>query len=735
MKPSSLILALFLGFAGIFFLGSCESEATTDTPPSTETETEDVESKVEELLSQMTLEEKVNMIHASSSFTSGGVERLGIPELIMSDGPHGVRHEHGRDWVKDEGVQDSSTYLPVGTALAATWNPDLGYAFGQVLGTEAKYRGKDVILGPGLNIIRTPINGRNFEYLTEDPYLNSVMTVGYVKGVQDQGIAACAKHYVANNLEYEREKVNVEMSDRALHEIYLPGFKAAVQEGGVYSVMAAYNKFRGEYCAHSGFLLDDILKEEFGFDGVVISDWNAVKSTMKAVNVGMDIEMGSDLGQMGRGEELDYSKFFLGDTVVALVKNGQVQESVVDDKVRRILRMMVRIDKFGERTPGAYNTKEHQAVARKIADEAIVLLKNDGILPLDPPAAKKVAVVGANADWNHSGAGGSSQVKAYYEVTALEGIQNLLGDGVEVEYAQGYEIARGSEANAALIEEAAAKVKDADAAIYVGGWIKGYSDEWADNAYDAEATDKPDMMMPFGQDKLIEAVLEANPNTIIVLVGGGPIDMRAWKDDAKAIVQAWYAGMEWGNALADVLYGATNPSGKLPFTFPKKLEDSPAHALSDPFLDKENLLTEYGEDIFVGYRYYDTYNVEPEFAFGHGLSYTTYEYSDLKIEKGEKEVKVSLQVTNTGDVAGGEVVQVYVKDNESTLKRPEKELKGFDKVFLAPGESKTVAVTLDESAFQYYDDTKGSWVLEPGTFTIKVGSSAADVRLEGGVSW
>jgi beta-glucosidase len=719
--PLTTVLLLFLG---ALFLTSCQE---------TKNDSMDIEAEIDSLLSQMTLQEKVDMIHASSAFTSGGVERLGIPELILSDGPHGVRHEHGRDWEKDKGVADSSTYLPVGTALAATWNTDLGYQFGTVLGSEANYRGKDVILGPGLNIIRDPRNGRNFEYMTEDPYLNSRMVVGYVKGVQENDVAVSAKHYIANSLEYEREKVDVEMSDRALREIYLPGFKAAVQEGGALTVMAAYNKFRGVYCAHSQYLLDEILKEEYGFEGLVMSDWNAVKSTEEAVPAGIDIEMGSDLGQMGRGEEIDYSKFFMGDTVVQLVQNGIFEESLIDAKVRRILRVMHKIGKFGERKKGEYNTPAHQAIARKIADEAIVLLKNENALPLNQSEVKSLAVVGANANHKHAGAGGSSQVKAYYEITPLQGLKNLLGEGVSINYAPGYEITREATANTQLINEAVAAVKGADAAIYVGGLVHGYSDEWNDNAFDAEVVDKPDMMLPFGQEELIQAVLAANPNTIIVLVSGGPVDMQAWSADAKAIVQAWYGGMEGGNALAEMLFGKVNPSGKLPMTFPKKLEDSPAHALAE--YPDENLMIVHKEDIFVGYRYFDSKEVEPAFAFGHGLSYTNFEYKDLGVSKEGDVVTISLTVTNTGDMAGAEVVQVYVGDKESNLERPLKELKAFEKLRLEPGASANISLELKEDAFSYYDDFQKKWVLEPGKFTIHVGSSSRDIRLEGEINW
>ena len=681
---------------------------------------------VESLLAQMTLQEKVDMIHANSSFTSGGVPRLGIPEIVMSDGPHGVRHEHTRYYDKATGVEDASTYLPVGTALAATWNEELGYDFGAVLGSEAAYRGKDIILGPGINIIRDPLNGRNFEYLTEDPYLNSRLAVGYVQGVQDQGVATSVKHYIANSLEYERRVVNVEMDERTFREIYLPGFRAAVQEGEALTVMAAYNKFRGDWCAQSAFLLDDVLRGELGFEGLVMSDWNAVHETFPTVLVGLDIEMGTDLGQ--EWGKPDYGAFHMGDVVVGLVEGGTVDEAVIDRKVLNILRVMEAIHIFsGDRPPGAYNTPEHQAVARKVADQSIVLLKNEALLPLDRGGLETLAVIGANADRKHAGGGGSSQVKAFYEVTALEGLRNLLGDDVEVTYVPGYTVAREAAADPAMIREAAAAAAAADAVVYVGGLIHGYTDEWDDNAYDAEVLDKPDMMLPFGQDALIQAVLEANPRTVVVLQSGGPVDMRAWEPDTPAIVQAWYGGMDGGSALAAVLFGDVNPSGKLPMTFPRRLEESPAHALAS--YPDENLLIDHTEGLFVGYRYFDSHDVEPAFAFGHGLSYTSFDYSDLEVSAGDAGVEVTLRITNTGPVAGGEVVQLYVGDDESSLPRPAKELKAFDRVELEPGASTSVSFVLGDDAFSYYHPDRGGWFLEPGSFTIQVGSSSRDIRV------
>ena len=702
------------------FLFSCE----TKKPKATE-------EKIDSLISLMTIEEKVTLIHSESSFTSGGVARLGIPHWVMSDGPHGVRKEHGTDYVADQGVMDSITYLPVGVALASTWNPTLGYEYGKVLGSEANFRGKDVILGPGINIIRTPVNGRNFEYLSEDPYLISKMAVGYIKGVQDQGISACVKHYAANNQETKRNRINVEMSERALREIYLPGFKAAVQEGGVNTLMGSYNKFRGQFCTHNDYLMNKILKGEWGFQGTVISDWGAVHSTMEAIVNGTDVEMGTDLRL---GDKPDYGKYFMGDTVISLVNAGKVDVKLIDDKVRRILRIMYKTSMFGKRNPGSVNTKEHQATALKIAEEAIVLLKNDNILPLHKESLKTIAVIGSNATRKHAGAGGSSQVNAKYEVTPLEGIIKMVGENVNVVYAPGYEISKEGTVNKQLIQQAVKVAASADVVIYAGGWIHGFSDAWKDNAFDSESVDKPSMILPFGQDELIKAILKANPKTIVVLNSGAASDMRAWSDQAKAIIQSWYAGMEGGTALAEIIFGAVSPSGKLPMTFPKKLEDGSAHALGE-YPGDANLNEIYKDDIYVGYRYFDTKKVEPLFAFGHGLSYTNFAFENLSVTKSEKGASLKLTVKNVGAMDGAEVVQVYVKDDASTVERPEKELKAFSKIFLKKGESKEVELSLGEDAFQYYDETKKQWVLEPGKFTILVGNSSRDIKLTGEISY
>ncbi|WP_083227718.1 glycoside hydrolase family 3 C-terminal domain-containing protein [Mucilaginibacter sp. PPCGB 2223] len=686
--------------------------------------------KVDKLIRQMTLEEKVGMIHGNSLFTSAGVKRLGIPDFVMSDGPHGVRLEHGPNYVRPKDLKDAGTYLPTGVCLAATWNPALGYQFGAVLGSEASYRGKDVILGPGINIIRTALNGRNFEYQSEDPFLIAKMAVGYIKGVQDQGVSACVKHFMANNQELLRTSIDVQMSDRALNEIYLPGFKAAVTIGKVNTLMGSYNKFRGQWATQNDYLINQILKKDWGFKGIVISDWGAVHSTDQALWNGTDLEMGTDLGMRPR---VDYGKFYMGDTVIHLVKAGKMPEYLINEKVRRILYVMFKTNMIdGHRKPGEYNTKSHQQTALKIAEEGIVLLKNQHqTLPLTA-GTKSIAVIGYNATRPQALGGGSSQVKAFYEVTPLEGLKNVAGTNVQITYTQGYKIERGGVSDAKMIEEAVQAASKADVAIIVGGWTHGYNyAEWKDNAYDAEDTDKPDMLMPFGQDELIRAVVKANPKTVVVLLGGGPVDMTQWIDNTPAVIQAWYPGMEGGNALAKIIFGQVNPSGKLPMSFPKKLEDEPAHKLGE--YPGNGVTVNYNDDIYVGYRFYDTFNVAPQFAFGHGLSYTTFKYGNLRISANSGKTVISFKIKNTGTIAGAETAQLYIKQEKLNLPRPEKELKGFAKLFLKAGEEKTATLTLDKDAFQYFNDLKGQWVSDAGFFDMIIGSSSKDIRLTGRV--
>ncbi|MDI3318374.1 glycoside hydrolase family 3 C-terminal domain-containing protein [Pinibacter soli] len=661
-----------------------------------------IQLKADSILRLLTLEEKVHMLHAVSGFASGGVSRLGIPDMAMTDGPHGIRI----DYVE-------STYFPTGVCLAATWNPALGHAYGAALGQEAAFRKKNVLLGPGINIIRSPLNGRNFEYMSEDPYLISRMAPQYIQGIQEQGVIACVKHFAANNQETKRTVINVEMSERALREIYLPGFKAAVTEGKANAVMGAYNKFRGEWASHNNYLLKHILKDEWHFKGVVISDWAAIHSTMQALWNGCDIEMGTNVGK-------NWGRSYMGDTVVALTKAGKVQEYVVDDKVRRILFVMLKAKMIGTTSnTGSANTKEHQQVSAKIAEEGMVLLKNENhLLPL-PNTIKNIAVIGGIADRKLANGGGSSGVRPFYEITPLEGFKNIAGNATKVNYAMGYMVGN-NKANDSLIQKAVNTAASADVAIVVAGWT---------HIQDNEGADKTDMNMPWGQNELINAVRKANPKTIVVLSGGSPLDIRQWKENVPAILQAWYPGMEGGNVLAKIIFGQINPSGKLPMTFPKALADCPAHVLGQYPGDSVNVY--YNDDIYVGYRYFDTYKVAPQYAFGHGLSYTSFSYGNLQIKKNA----VEFTITNNGRTAGAEVAQLYIKSGKSALPRPEKELKGFEKIFLKAGETKKVVISLSQEAFSYFNDLSNRWEIDPTANLVLIGSSSADIRLQGTIDF
>jgi len=687
--------------------------------------------KVEKLLSQLTLDEKISMLHGNSKFTIAGVERLGIPEWKMSDGPHGVREEiNPHDWEPAGWDNDFSTYLPVGTALAATWNRELVHEFGTVLGKEARARGKDIILGPGINIHRTPLCGRNFEYMSEDPFLSALLSVPYIKGVQEQDVAACVKHFALNNQEYERFQINAIVDERTLHEIYLPGFKAAVKNAGVLTVMSAYNKVNGKWCSENKHLLNDILKDEWDFEGVVISDWDGTHSTIDAALAGLDIEMGTNKD--------DYNDYYLADELKNAIKAGKVGIDVIDDKVRRILTSMFKSNVFDKsRTKGEFITDKNFGVAKKVAEEAVVLLKNENnTLPLELKNVKNIAVIGENAITQHAAGGGSSGIKTKYEITPLEGLQNKLGDKVKISFAKGYKstttfdwengVTDTSKPEAdykrILINEAVEVAKGAEKVIMFIG---------LNHHFDNESTDRQDMFLPYEQDRLIKEVLNVNKNVIIVSIGGSPVDMSLWIDDVPAIIQGWYAGSEAGNVFADILFGDVNPSGKLPFTFPKKLKDSPAHKLGD--YPGKNLNVEYKEGIFVGYRYFDSFNVQPQFAFGHGLSYTDYGYKSIQLNKTEMtsndQIEIKIQVENLGTYNGSEVVQLYIQDLESTVDRPIKELKGFKKVYLKSGETKDVKFLVDKEMLSFYDVNSKSWKAEEGRFNVLIGSSSDDIRL------
>lgn len=691
--------------------------------------------KIEEIISELKLEEKVAMVHAAGLFRNGSVERLGIPSLYMSDGPMGVRNEFpNASWVPVGNTDDYVTYLPSISALACTWNRNLAYEEGNILGKEARGRGKDIILAPGINIVRSPLGGRNFEYMSEDPYLTAQLAVPYIKGVQENDVAACVKHFAVNSQETERLNVDVVIDERAVREIYLPAFEAAVKEGNSYSIMSAYNKLWGLHCSHNKWLLRDVLEKEWGYDGVLVSDWSAISDTKLAAEAGMDIEMSvTD----------NFDEYFFANPLIKAVKEGEIKEELIDEKVRKILKLMYRLNMFSdERKSGEYNSFESRRKTLDIARESVILLKNEeNLLPLNKKV-KKVAVIGQNANIRHCEGGGSAEVKSLYEVTPLMGIKMLLGGNCEVAYAKGY--THDFNKRKAVNEEAIELAKNSDVVIFIGG-LKHTKEDFSlfqnalhstkeDNMVvniDSEGNDKTDMKLPYNQDEIINSLLEVNPNTIVVITAGSPVDMSSWVDKSKALVNVSYNGMEGGRALAEVLFGDVNPSGKLTVTIPKKLEDSPAHSIGE-FPGEAQV--RYDEGIFVGYRYFSTYDVEPQFVFGHGLSYTEFRYNDIKVNLTEENEKINatvkFKVTNIGEKEGAEVAQVYVNDVESSVKRPVIELKGFEKVRLMPGESKEVTINLDKKSFAFYSDEENSWIVEDGKFNILIGSSSTDIRLE-----
>lgn len=714
---------------GLFLNAAAASSQVTDK------EKVQMEKRIEKLIKKMTLEEKVGLLHGNSKFYVAGVERLGIPEWSLSDGPHGVRAEINRhDWAYAGWTNDSASYFPTGTAFAAAWNPELAYRRGKVLGEEARWRKKDVLLGPGVNIIRSPLCGRNFEYMSEDPYMNSVLAVAYIKGLQSRDVACSVKHFAVNNQETNRTTVDVECSERALREIYLPAFKAAVQEGGALTVMAAYNKFRGEFCAENNYLVRKILRNEWGFDGVYVTDWGAAHSTVPSMEAGLDLEMGTLIDK--------YEDWYYANPLIEAVKSGKIPMSLVDEKVGDVLRVMIKTNvldpkkRFG---PGSMNTKEHQQATYDAAAEAIVLLKNqNNLLPLDFSSIKSLAVIGDNATRKHSNGGLSSEIKAVYEVTPLEALRAKWGDKVDIRFAQGYEklstFVEGSnngqssgtfssktQESDALLKEAVEVARTSDVALLVCG---------LNHDYDTESFDRLNMDIPYGQVELIQEVVKANPRTIVVMIAGSPLNMAAVDICSPAIVWAWFNGMEGGNALVDVLSGKVNPSGKMPFTTPVSLDQSPAHALGN--FPGRDLKVNYEEDILVGYRWFDTKGLPVVYPFGYGLSYTTFNYSNLNTDKKTYDqadtIQATFTLTNTGDHEGAEVAQLYVSDPVCSVMRPVKELKGFKKVFLKPGESRRITLDIPVSSLAFYSEAQSQFVVEPGEFILQLGASASDIK-------
>lgn len=714
---------------GLFLNAAAASSQVTDK------EKVQMEKRIEKLIKKMTLEEKVGLLHGNSKFYVAGVERLGIPEWSLSDGPHGVRAEINRhDWAYAGWTNDSASYFPTGTAFAAAWNPELAYRRGEVLGEEARWRKKDVLLGPGVNIIRSPLCGRNFEYMSEDPYMNSVLAVAYIKGLQSRDVACSVKHFAVNNQETNRTTVDVECSERALREIYLPAFKAAVQEGGALTVMAAYNKFRGEFCAENNYLVCKILRNEWGFDGVYVTDWGAAHSTIPSMEAGLDLEMGTLIDK--------YEDWYYANPLIEAVKSGKIPMSLVDEKVGDVLRVMIKTNvldpkkRFG---PGSMNTKEHQQATYDAAAEAIVLLKNqNNLLPLDFSSIKSLAVIGDNATRKHSNGGLSSEIKAVYEVTPLEALRAKWGDKVDIRFAQGYEklstFVEGSnngqssgtfssktQESDALLKEAVEVARTSDVALLVCG---------LNHDYDTESFDRLNMDIPYGQVELIQEVVKANPRTIVVMIAGSPLNMAAVDICSPAIVWAWFNGMEGGNALVDVLSGKVNPSGKMPFTTPVSLDQSPAHALGN--FPGRDLKVNYEEDILVGYRWFDTKGLPVVYPFGYGLSYTIFNYSNLNTDKKTYDqadtIQATFTLTNTGDREGAEVAQLYVSDPVCSVMRPVKELKGFKKVFLKPGESRRITLDIPVSSLAFYSEAQSQFVVEPGEFILQLGASTSDIK-------
>jgi len=703
--------------------------------------------EIETIIKELTLEEKISIIHADGLFRSGAVERLSIPHLYTSDGPCGVRCEFNNDnWFPVGTDDDFVSYLPSNSAIATTWNKELAYESGKTLGEEARGRGKDMILAPGINIKRDPRCGRNFEYMSEDPKVVEEMAVPLVKGIQENDVSACVKHYAVNNQETNRMGVDTLLDDRTLREIYLKGFEAVVKKADCFSVMAGYNKFRGEHCCENKILLNDILRNEWGFDGTIVSDWGGVHSTVGTAESELDLEM---------SVTADFDDYFFANPLLKAIKDGEVSEELVDKKVEHILRLMFNTKMIGEdkedRKPGAYNTEAHRKAAKDVAREALVLLKNEqNVLPLNRKKVKKLAVIGANADIRHSFGGGSAEIKALYELTPLIGLKMYLGGNTEVKYARGYHVpgkalnateswqatstetgsddmleypylklskpGQFAKENEVLFAEALEIAKDADAVIFVGG---------LDHNYDIEGADRKEMALPYDQDLIIEKLLDLRKDTIILLNAGSPVEMP-WADKADTLLYNYYAGMENGSAIAEVIFGDVNPSGKLSESMPLRYEDT-VTCKNQEFGRREYI--EYKEGIFYGYRYYEKEGIKVAFPFGYGKSYTTFEYSDLKIEKDKESFTVSLTVKNTGSFDGKEVVQVYVGENKPTVDRPVKELKGFDKVFVKAGNSMQVDITIQNSDLGYYDTEKKAFVTNSGDYTVYVCASSADVRL------
>ena len=737
MKNKIITLSVF---SMLLFSGNQVNSQTVKSKKTKVTTVKSLTSKydvqIEKLIAQMTLEEKIGMLHGNSMFTSGGVKRLGIPELKMADGPLGVREEISRDsWAPAGLTDDFATYYPAAGALAATFNQKMAYTFGNSVGQELRARDKDMLLSPAINIVRTPLGGRTYEYMTEDPFLNKKLTVPMVVGLQDNDVMACVKHFAANNQETNRDFYDVQMDERTLREIYLPGFEAAVKEAKAYSIMGAYNKFRGEYLCENDYMLNTILRDEWGFKGIVVSDWAAVHSTVKTLKNGLDIEMGTPTTK--------FNEFFLADKLIAAAKAGEISETEIDKHVKRILNVLFQVKAIGgkDRVKGSISTEAHYQDAYKIASEAVVLLKNEkNVLPLKLNGVKSIAVIGNNATKKNALAGFGAGVKTKREITPLEGLQNRLPSSIKINYAEGYleryeEKKTGKLGDITLsgpvtidqldpdkLQEAIETAKNSDMAIVFAG---------SNRDYETEASDRSSLKLPFGQEELINKVRAVNPNTIVVLIAGAPFDIVDLSQKSPTLVWSWFNGSEGGNALVDVLLGKVNPSGKLPWTMPKKIEDSPAHATNSFPGDKT---VTYKEGILVGYRWFDTKKIEPLYPFGYGLSYTSFAFENAKTDKKlyavNETIAVSVNVKNTGKVDGQEVVQLYASKSDSKIDRAAQELKGFEKVLVKAGSSETITIQVPVKELAYYNIETKKWTVEPGNYTFKLGSSSRDIKNE-----
>lgn len=704
-------------------------------------ESKDIEARVEDALKRMTLAEKIDVIHAQSKFSSAGVKRLGMPDFWTDDGPHGVRPDVLWDeWEQAGQTNDSCVAFPALTCLAASWQPGAAAMYGHSLGEEALYRGKSMILGPGVNIYRTPLGGRNFEYMGEDPYLTSKMVVPYIKGLQDVGVASCVKHYCLNNDEEYRHQVNVKISDRALREIYLPGFEAAIKEGKAWGIMGAYNLYKDEHNCHNSITLNKILKQEWGFDGVVVSDWGGAHDLDQAVRNGLDMEFGTWTDGLTMGATNAYDNYYLSKPYQKAIVEGKYTQKELDEKVRRVLRTFFRTTMNKKKPYGFLCSESHYQTARFVATEGIVLLQNEGnVLPLQAQG-KKILVVGENAIKMMTVGGGSSSLKVQHEISPLQGLQERLKGVAQIEFARGYvgdvtgnyngvttgQDLKDDRSADVLIAEAVEKAKQADYVIMFGGLNKS-------DYQDCEGHDRKQMELPYAQDKLITALAAANKKFVYVNISGNAVCMP-WKKQVPAIVQGWFLGSEAGTALASVLVGDTNPSGHLPFTWYESLKQVGAHSFGEESFpgiwrggEKKIIDEEYKEGIYVGYRWTDKQKLKPTFAFGHGLSYTTFKVSNLRADKAETtdgSMTFTVDVTNTGNRDGADVVQLYISDVKCSVDRPVKELKAFAKVYVKAGETKTVTLSTDRRALSFWDEASNGWKAEAGEFVAQAGDAS-----------